>query len=119
MSHPVGSMELVEAIPFEQAPSTRFAAAARTIAESCRQQGLTTVSFRSPPGVSNLDRTIRRTRNGATIAVRIRSRPFEAVLSDMIEGVVFANGLDVQRSREVRSVLWELALLDHSVTLAA
>lgn len=40
------------------------------------------------------------------MAVRIKDRPWSAVLADMIEGVVVANGLEGARADRVRSAMW-------------
>jgi hypothetical protein len=72
----------------------RFAAAVRLLAAEARVLGLDVPGFRSPPRLPGADRSLRR-RPGASpaIAVRLHGRPFEAVLADMIEGVVVANAL--------------------------
>ena len=40
------------------------------------------------------------------MAVRLRDRPWSAVLADMVEGVVVANELTGARADRVRAVLW-------------
>ena len=55
-----------------------------------------------------VDRSIRRRRDGAIVSVRLRGRPWVAVLADMIEGVVVANGLVAPQSDRLRADLWEL-----------
>jgi hypothetical protein len=72
----------------------RFAAAVRLLAAEARVLGLDVPGFRSPPRLPGADRSLRH-RPGASpaIAVRLHGRPFEAVLADMIEGVVVANAL--------------------------
>jgi hypothetical protein len=54
-----------------------------------------------------VDRTIRRRAEGAIVSVRMRGRPWLAVLSDMIEGVVVANQLAPPRSDRLRTELWQ------------
>ena len=77
-----------------EATSLRFSAAARTLGLVARRQGLTVPGFRSPPRLSEVDRTLRRRADGgATVAVRLKGRPWVAVLADMIDGVIAANAL--------------------------
>ncbi|MEM8904015.1 MAG: hypothetical protein AAGA17_17690 [Actinomycetota bacterium] len=92
--------------PLHRAPSLRFADAARRLAEAARGEGLVAPTFRSPPTDRRLDRTVRRRAGGAVVAVRVRGRPFAAVLADMIEGVVVSNGLSGPMASEVRAALW-------------
>jgi hypothetical protein len=76
------------------AASVRFAAAARRLAAACRERGLVSPAFRSPPRVAGVERTIRRRADGgAVVAVRLRGREFRAVAADMVEGVLAANRL--------------------------
>ena len=94
-------------VPME-ATSLRFAAAVRTLGLAARGQGLVLPGFRSPPRLAGADRTLRRRADGAAIvAIALRGRPFEAVLSDMIEGVLVANGLDGAAATRTRTALWE------------
>lgn len=83
----------------------RFARAARALVAACRQLALVAPSFRSPPALSECDRTIRRRPGGVVISVRLRDRPFEAVAADMADGVVVANRLAPARAAEVRRAL--------------
>ncbi len=71
--------------------------------------GLVGPSFRCPPRLVGVDRTIRRRGEGAIVSVRLKGRPWPAVVADMIEGVVVANRLDPPRSDRLRSELWERA----------
>ena len=70
----------------------RFAAAARAISDEARRVGLEVPGFRSPPRLP-VDRALRR-RPGATpsVVVRLRGRPMDTVVADMVEGVLVANG---------------------------
>ncbi|MFN8041580.1 MAG: hypothetical protein U0Q07_20350 [Acidimicrobiales bacterium] len=89
------------------ASSVRFAGAARVLADAGRRRGLAVPGFRSPPRVTGADRTLRRRPDGsAVVAVRVRGRPWPAVLGDMIEGVVAANGLHAPQADAVRTALW-------------
>ena len=71
--------------------------------------------FRSPPRAEGVDRTLRRRGDGAVmVAVRLRGRPWSAVISDMVEGVVVANRLAGSEADAVRRALWsglELSLI--------
>lgn len=90
-----------------EATSLRFAAAVRGFGREARSQGLVLPGFRSPPRVPGADRTVRwRSDGSAIVAVRLRDRPWPAVLGDMIEGVVVANGLQGQAAARCRRGLW-------------
>jgi hypothetical protein len=90
-----------------EATSLHFAAAARTLADAARRRGLVIPGFRSPPGLPGADRTIRwRPDASATVAVRYRERPWNAVLADLIEGVVVANRLEGPAADGCRTALW-------------
>jgi len=90
----------------EPASTVDFARAARTIARHARRVGLSAPSYRCPPRLVGADRTIRRRREGAVVAVRVRDRPVAAVLADMIEGAVVANRLIPPQSDRLRADLW-------------
>src|SRR5262245_45918943 len=89
----------------ETAPAIRFAHAARVLGAAARAGGLAVPAFRSPPRVAGTARTIRRYPGGAVIAVQIRGRGFDEIVSDMIEGVIAANRLDGDAAQRVRSML--------------
>jgi len=95
MSHPIASATTVD-----------FASAARTLTREARRRGLIGPSFRCPPRLVGVDRTIRRRGDGAIVSVRLRGRPWAAVLADMIEGVVASNQLIPPQSDRLRSELW-------------
>ena len=65
----------------------RFAEAARSLGRAARLRGLEVPTFRSPTGLTGVQRTIRRRGRAATISVVLRGRPWQAVLADMIEGI--------------------------------
>ncbi|MCU0311345.1 MAG: hypothetical protein MUE36_10425 [Acidimicrobiales bacterium] len=89
------------------ASSVRFAAAARTLGRAARRRGLQVPGFRSPPRLRDADRSLRRSASGsATVSVRLKGRPWAAVLADMIEGVVAANGLVGPTADAARTALW-------------
>jgi hypothetical protein len=100
-----------------EATSLRFAAAARSLGQAARLRSLTVPGFRSPPGIAEVHRTIRRRRGVPSVAVRLKGRPWSAVVSDMIEGVVVANGLTGARADRARAALW--LAVDDSGELAA
>jgi hypothetical protein len=82
-----------------------FAQAARTLARAARQREHAVPTFRCPPTLP-VDRSIRRTRNGAVVAVRVKGRPFVAVAADMIEGIIVTNRLSGPDALRVRGALW-------------
>jgi len=84
----------------------RFAEAARSLGRAARLRGLQVPTFRSPPGIVDAQRTIRRRGQSSTVAVALRGRPWGAVVADMVEGIVVANHLDNGRADTVRSALW-------------
>jgi hypothetical protein len=90
----------------ELASTIAFSHAARALTRSARRLRLIPPSFRCPPQVLGADRTVRRRREGAVVAVRVRRRPLVAVLADMVEGVVAANRLVSPRADRVRAELW-------------
>jgi hypothetical protein len=92
----------------EPATSLAFARIARTLATEARRQGLSAPAFRSPPGLAGTDRTLRRRPDGgAVVSVRFRGRPVQAVVSDLVEGVVAANGLVGTSATRLRTALLE------------
>ena len=95
-------------VPASTTSSTtvRFARAVQTLAGAARAHGLLVPSFRSPPRLVGVLRSIKRWDGGATIAVVVRGRPWPAVQSDLIEGVVAANGLVPPDSDRARAELW-------------
>jgi len=94
------------------ASTVEFAAAARNLTREARRHGLVGPSFRCPPRLIGVDRTIRRHEDGAIVSVRLRGRPWAAVLADMIEGVVAANRLLPPHADRLRGDLWELCGVD-------
>ena len=91
----------------ESSSTARFAHAARTLGREARRRGLVGPSFRCPPRLVGVDRTLRRRPGGGVVSVRLRGRPWPAVLADMIEGVVVVNDLPPPRATRVRTELWE------------
>jgi hypothetical protein len=85
--------------------SATFAAVVRVLGAEARALGLAVPGFRSPPRIA-ADRSLRR-RPGTTpaVAVRLAGRPLDAVVVDMVEGVVVANRLSGRSAIEARSRL--------------
>jgi hypothetical protein len=92
----------------ESSTTVQFAHAARTLSREARRRGLVGPSFRCPPRLRGVDRTLRRRPGGAVVSVRLRDRPWPVVLGDMIEGVVAANDLPPPAATRLRTELWEL-----------
>ncbi len=87
--------------------SVRFAGAVRALSRAARALDLAVPGFRSPPRLPGVDRTLRRRADGSvSVAVRLRGRPWPAVLADLVEGVVAANRLDGVDADRVRAALW-------------
>jgi hypothetical protein len=98
------------------ASAVDFAAAARTLTREARRRGLVAPGYRCPPRLVGVDRTIRRRPDGAAVvSVRLRGRPWVAVLADMIEGVVVANRLSPPQSDRLRAELWAAMGVDAAV----
>jgi hypothetical protein len=95
-----------------QSSSLRFARTVQTLAASTRALGLAVPGFRSPPRLTGVQRSIKRWPGGATVAVVVRGRPWPAVLADLVEGVVAANGLLGPSADVARAALWEALDLD-------
>ena len=91
----------------QSSTTARFAHAARTLTREARRRGLVAPSFRCPPRIVGADRTLRRRPGGGVVSVRVRERPWPAVLADMIEGVIAVNGLSPPAATRVRTELWE------------
>lgn len=90
----------------ESATTVEFAAAARALTREARRRGLIGPSYRCPPRLVGVDRSIRRRPNGAVVSIRLHGRPRGAVIADMIEGVVVANLLRPPDADRVRTELW-------------
>ncbi|MFK7917851.1 MAG: hypothetical protein AB8G14_07220 [Ilumatobacter sp.] len=95
----------------EFASTVEFAHAARRLTRAATRQQLLGPSFRCPPRLVGVDRTIRRRTEaeggGAVVSIRVKGRPREAVLADMIEGVVATNRLVTPDADRVRNELWQ------------
>ncbi|HSH60198.1 MAG TPA: hypothetical protein VK988_11260 [Acidimicrobiales bacterium] len=72
-----------------------FGEISRLVAGEARRHGLVGPSFRSPPRLDGVTRSIRRYPNGQwLVSVRCRGRSVADVAADMVDGVLLANGLD-------------------------
>ena len=90
-----------------QSSTLQFAQAVQALARASRGLGLVAPSFRSPPRLVGVHRSIKRWPGGATVAVVVRDRPWPAVQADLVEGVVAANGLVSPAADRVRALLGE------------
>jgi hypothetical protein len=86
--------------------SLRFAHTARSLAAVAESLGLQPPTFRSPPRVAGVTRTLRRSSQEAIVSVVLRGRPWAAVAADMVDGVVAANRLGGVAADRARSALW-------------
>jgi hypothetical protein len=103
----------------ESSTTAQFAQAARLLGRETRRLGIAAPSFRCPPRLVGVDRTLRRRTGGAVVAVRVRGRPWPAVLADMIEGVIVASSLSPPQADRVRAGLWQAVAADgHDVVPA-
>ncbi len=109
--------DVTNVAPIQQAPSMRFAVAARCVADEARRLGLVVPAFKSPPRVDRADRTVRHAGRDVVVAVRVKGRPFAAVLADLVEGVVVANQFSGVEASRARSLMWEA--LEGSDAMAA
>ena len=84
-----------------------FAAVARRLADTTRAAGLAVPAFRSPPRIPGAARSLRRYPGGTVVSVRLRDRPFDAVIADMVEGVIVTNRLSGEAALRARTYLAE------------
>jgi hypothetical protein len=92
----------------EFSSTVEFAHAARVLARAADGRSLVAPSFRCPPRLVGVDRSIRRRAGDPVVSIRVKGRPREAVVADMIEGVVVTNGLGPPDADRVRNELWEV-----------
>lgn len=94
-----------------EASAVHFAAAARLIGDAARARGIVVPAFRSPPRRPGASRTLRRWPDGgATVSVEVIGRPREAVVADMVEGVVVVNRVTGADATRLRTALWQAVL---------
>jgi hypothetical protein len=103
----------------ESATTVEFAAAARTLTRAARRRGLVGPSFRCPPRLVGVDRSIRRRSDGAVVSIRLKGRPRAAVVADMIEGVIVTNRLRPPQADRIRTELWAAIESTATSTIAA
>lgn len=90
------------------ASALQFSESVRQVVALARRHQLRAPVFRSPPGLADVDRSIRRRPNGTVVvAVRRSGRPLAAVQADVIEGVVAANRLSGASADRFRHEAWE------------
>lgn len=93
-----------------------FAHIARLLSSIARAHGHVAPSFRSPPRLVGVDRSVRRFAGGAvSVAVAVRGRPWAAVVADMIEGVVVANRLTPPLADRLRTEMWAAVTDGHGL----
>ena len=102
----------------ENLPALRFADAARRLGGAAHAAGLAVPAVRCPPRIAGAARTIRRYPGGTVVSVRLRGRPFEAALDDMVEGVLVANCVEPADAVRIRAAL-EDAVHDEVLAHAA
>jgi hypothetical protein len=87
---------------------SEFAQAVRELMRAVDGQGMRSPAFKSPPRVPTAERTIRWVApDKAIIAVRRANRASDAVVADMIEGVVRANRLSGSEAQDATRKLLE------------
>jgi hypothetical protein len=91
--------------------ATEFGRIAWAVADAARRQGLAVPGFRSRPGLPGQPRTIRRGRGSAAaiVAVSLRGRSRAQVATDLVDGVLAANGLAGAAARSMRARLLDAA----------
>ena len=94
----------------ESAPSVRFAIVAKVLTQVSARCGIEVPGFKSPPRSVDLDRTVRHQSSGSVVSVRIKDRPFEAVIGDMIEGVILCNDLPIATAGKLRNLMWSAVM---------
>lgn len=94
----------------EFSSTVEFAHAARVLSRAVAGTGRTAPSYRCPPRLVGVDRSIRRRGSdaAAVVSIRVKGRPREAVIADMIEGVVAANRLTSPDADRLRTELWSV-----------
>ena len=90
-----------------QANAMSFAAVGRVLTDQALAQGVTAPSFRSPPRIPGVRRSVTRNRDDSiTVSVIVSQRPLSAVIADMIDGVVLTSGLRADEARALYDTLW-------------
>lgn len=90
-----------------QANAMSFAAIGRVLTDQALALGITAPSFRSPPRIPGVRRSVTRNRDGSvTLSVIVSRRPLSAVMADMIDGLVLTSGLRAEEARSLYDKLW-------------
>ena len=90
-----------------QANAMSFAAVGRVLTDQALACGVTAPSFRSPPRIPGVRRSVTRNRDDSiTVSVIVSRRPLSAVIADMIDGVVLSSGLRADEARSLYDALW-------------
>jgi len=97
--------------PPDRSTALDFASAVRVIGSTLQRMGFAVPVFRSPPRIVGVDRSIRRRRGegagaAAVVSVRVKDRPWAAVVADLVEGAVVVHSLDSPEADRVRGELW-------------
>ncbi|HTL86704.1 MAG TPA: hypothetical protein VL856_16080 [Acidimicrobiia bacterium] len=90
-------------------PTLSFVDVARRLAAASRAAGLVAPVFRTPPRRPGVPRSIRRLPGGPVVSVRVKARPFDDVVVDMVEGILVANRLAGDGALRVRTALLDAA----------
>ncbi len=106
-------------MPSPQAPEAKietmatavsFASIGHVLSDEAAMLGVSAPSFRSPPRIPGVRRSVTRNRDGSvTVAVLLRQRPMTAVIADMIDGLVMTAALVPTDSRTLYDRLWGAA----------
>lgn len=95
-----------------QSLTLRFSETVRILADRARRAGLDMPAVRSPPEHPDADRTIRRRDDGGiTVCVRLKDRPFAAVIADLIDAILTTNDVAPGDQQPIRRDMWK-ALAD-------
>lgn len=90
-----------------QANAVSFAAIGRVLTDQALTLGVSAPSFRSPPRIPGVRRSVTRNRDGSvTVSVIVSRRPLSAVVADMIDGLVLTSGLKADEARSLYDELW-------------
>ncbi len=88
--------------------ATDFALVSRILADTAASVGGSAPSFRSPPRIPGVKRSVTRNRDGSvTVAVAVRDRPLMAVIADMIDGIILTSA--ASGNDELYDALWAAA----------
>lgn len=102
-------------VDMDASSTVMFAQAARALAGAARRRKMVAPSFRCPPRLVGVDRSVRRRSGGAVVSVRVRGRPFFAVIADMIEGFVLVNALTAPAADRARAEMWDVLLAELAI----